>query len=222
MLLSGKKKISVGRALEVSGNLKLESEDQQRLIAAVLEDEGVALRGELPNPDLQNFDRISLEVLKDWYYLPILDLSTTKGFKSEATWMANRLGINVNLVKEALEKLQEIGLLEVIDGRYRKTEKRFHLPTKKSAPAVRLHHLNMMGQAKRHLEDSGSENFADRMICSVTVAADSRRIREARQRVLEFQKQLAQFLAEGESDEVYQINLQLFPLTQIKRKKGRK
>jgi hypothetical protein len=47
---------------------------------------------------------------------------------------------------------------------------------------------------------------------------DSRRLPAAKQAIRQFRRQLAQILEEGKKDAVYQLSIQLIPLTQTETK----
>jgi uncharacterized protein (TIGR02147 family) len=56
---------------------------------------------------------------------------------------------------------------------------------------------------------------------SMTMAIDSSLIPEAKLRITRFRRELSSFLENGKKkDQVYQLALSLFPLTQIEDKKG--
>jgi transcriptional regulator with XRE-family HTH domain len=67
--------------------------------------------------------RLKLEdafvVQSEWYYFALLELMQTKDFRSDFKWMASRLGLSINQVKLALERLKEFQLVAESNGNLR-------------------------------------------------------------------------------------------------------
>ena len=218
-ILNGKKKINLNRAIDIVKALRLTDNEKQSLIGAVLSENGMELQVKSqPKKNLINdLSEDQFSVVADWYHFAILDLSTTKGFESTPAWIAKRLGLTPFEVEMALIRLIKVGLLVKSGNTYKKAKTQIEFPTKLSLTSVREHHRQMMDRAKLQLDKTDAKSFQSRMISSMTCAADKSKIEQARQKVLEFQQELANFLSDGsECEEVYQINIQLFPHTKEK------
>ena len=218
-VLNGQKKININRAIDIVKALKLKDNEKQALLESVFSENGMSLKikSEIDRDTLVDLSDEQFSVVADWYHFAILDLTTTKGFQSKAPWIAKRLGISVFEVEMALIRLVKVGLIVKSTDGYRKAHKQVTFPTKVSMVAVREHHRQMMDRAKSQLEKTDAQSFKNRMIVSITCAADTRKIEEAREKIAEFQQELANFLSDGdECEEVYQLNIQLFPHTKTK------
>ena len=69
--------------------------------------------------DEHSFDEIALDsfrIIADWYHFAILELTEVEGFKSNAAWIAKRLGISRKIAKESIERLFDTGLLAKKDS----------------------------------------------------------------------------------------------------------
>jgi uncharacterized protein (TIGR02147 family) len=64
-------------------------------------------KGFYKNVGLDGFKLIS-----DWYHFAIMELSLVEGFKSDAKWIAKRLGISIHEVTAAIERLKRLDLVE--------------------------------------------------------------------------------------------------------------
>lgn len=216
MVLNGKKKINLNRAVEIAQALKLAESDKQALIGSVLQENGLALEFK-HKVDLEKIVSLSEEqfsVVADWYHFAILDLATTVDFQSSPQWIAKRLGLKAFEVEAAIHRLIKVGLMTKTGGVLKKSKSNIDLPTTRSTTAVREHHKQMMARASEQLEKTDQKSFQKRMICSVTFAASAKRIEQGRKKVLEFQQELADFMSGGdECDEVFQLNIQFFPHT---------
>ncbi len=216
MILNGKKTINLNRAVEISQALKLQEKEKQALINATMQEAGMDLqvKGVLNRKELIDLSEEQFMVIADWYHFAILDLATTKSFKADTKWIAKRLTLSPLQVEVAIARLIKVGLLKETGGTFKKVHEKIEMPTKLSLTAVREHHRQMMERAKEQLTKTDQKSFENRMISSMTFSADAERIAEARQKVLDFQQELANFLSAGTNcTEVFQLNVQLFPHT---------
>jgi uncharacterized protein (TIGR02147 family) len=216
MILNGKKSINLNRAVEISQALKLADTEKHALLNATMHESGMDLqvKSKLDRRELTDLSEEQFTVIADWYHFAIMDLVTTKNFKSDSKWIAKRLSLRPLEVELAIGRLIKVGLLKKVGTQLKKVRNKVDLPTKVSLTAVREHHKQMMERAKEQLAKTDQKSFESRMISSMTFAADMNRIEEARKKVLDFQQELANFLSAGdECTEVFQLNIQLFPHT---------
>lgn len=216
---NGKKNISLERAMQLSHILGLSYEEQNGLIDK--------LKEQMKRAPARKVARASeslavvteavewQRVLEQWYHLAILDLVTTDNFVPSVPWIAKRLGLTVPEAQEAVVRLEGLGLLKREGRQWSKINRRFHFPTDKSYYWVRSFHKQMIGKAIDELSQKTAESdFEKRDITGTTVAIDPRKIPQAKKMIQRFRTQLAEFLASGETTEVYQLNVQLFSLGQ--------
>lgn len=219
-----KKKISLDRAMQLAELLKLGRRQTDKIIKAFallgIKDESrrqqmVKRRTASDWKKLTESLHDQYSFLHQWYHIPLLDLTTCSNFKPELNWIAKRLGINSLQVRNAVERLVNLGLLEIRGERWIKTDKKLHFPTNKQHRWIAQFHLQMMKKAQEALQlrQTHSE-FKQRDITGTTMAIDPSKIEEAKKMVTTFRQQLADFLTDGDTTEVYQLNIQLFSLTQ--------
>ena len=161
------------------------------------------------NLEIERFKAIS-----QWYHLAILDLSTTQGFVSDSVWISRRLNIGPIEARDAMDRLVSLGLARIENGMFCKAQSKIYFPTTRSEVAVRSFHRQMIGKALDQLGKTDETSFQARRISGLTIAIPRSRVEEAKRRIQEFEKELAAFATEGDCDEVYQLNVQIFPLTQ--------
>lgn len=227
-VLNGKRRLALKRAVQFSMTLGLADSECQPLLESVARESGndpvaqsyldqlLSRRRPSRAPAALQSQRLEADrfrSISQWYHAAILDLTTTRSFKSDIRWIARRIGITATEARDAVQRLVRLGLLEERDGVLVKTTLHLTVPTENSKSAVRQFHRQMIGKALDELEATDDQAFARRKISGTTMAVNSARISEARRRVDEFQRELAAFLTEGECDELYQVNVQLFPLT---------
>lgn len=166
-----------------------------------------------PASQYHNKSGVDLWLLEEWFYLPILNLVTTEGFKPED--LASRLGISEARAESAVRRFVECGYLERMgDGSLRRTELRFRFPTQRSIKQVREFHKKMIEKTLLLLNGpSGDQEFSERLISGINFAGDPRLLPDAKIIIEEALYRAAEVLAGGNCTEIFQINLQLFKLT---------
>jgi uncharacterized protein (TIGR02147 family) len=223
-LLNGKRRLSFSRALEICVQLKLNEEETSSFLrgVAVSSDEPGLRRlveGLSQNPSSPAFDEFFVleadrfALLSQWYHLPLLDLTTCEGFSSDPTWIAQRLGLDRDTVENSIARLMRLGLLKRTGLKLEKTHEKLTVPTQSPQVAVQNFHLQMIDRARATVEKAEARTFSKRSISSTTFAANMSRLEEARAKIEKFQQELSEFLATDPCQEVYQLNVQFFPLT---------
>jgi uncharacterized protein (TIGR02147 family) len=213
LLLNGKRQLSWKQALRIALRLKLKEQDRKRFLrslAALKSD--TYLAEEIPDGDQLSLTLDRFRIIAEWYHLAILDLTTIKPFKPDIGWVAKTLGIKTVEVRDAVERLKRIGLLETTPKRWKKTQAKLVVATQHSDEAIRSFHRQMISKAIEALESSRQEDFDRRDITGITVAINSHKLKEAKLRIKKFRAEMADLLGSGDCDELYQLNLQLFSL----------
>ncbi len=228
MVMSGKKQLSFETALRISGVLELKGRiKSQFLRAAVVENLGENMQAHdihsllfaHPVPDtFVPVDQDRFEFFSNWYHVAILDLTNCAGFKADAKWIGKTLGLDRATVYESIERLLRLGLLKKSGNTLVKTNKEISVTPTTTDPTIRKFHSQMIDKAKEALQSAEDADFKRRSISGITMAIDSSRLEEARKRIAQFRKEMYELLAseEAQSDEVYQLNIQLFPLSNTK------
>lgn len=169
----------------------------------------------------RNLEHSQIEYLTKWYYAVVRELVTTKGFQPERHLIAKRIGHRVTPpnVDEALEKLIALGLL-IRDARGKlKQEKAIVTTGSETAEAASyFYHEQMLTLA---LEALKSQMPKERHFSGITLACRGEDIPEITQILDDCRRQVLSYLegrSAGEDDDVYQLNLQLFRVTQRREK----
>jgi uncharacterized protein (TIGR02147 family) len=158
---------------------------------------------------VEDFDAIS-----DWYHYAILELTFTRGFSSDETWIARRLGISVSQAREAIERLIRLRLLErdsngVLSKAHETITTAGH---KITAPALRHYQRQILEKAVTSLDTVAIEQ---RCMHSITVPVTLPNIPLAKEMIREFARALCKTLENGEPTEVYQLGIALYPVSTL-------
>lgn len=166
----------------------------------------------------QQINEDTLAVIADWHHFALLSLIETFDFNPQEKWIAQRLGIFESEVRVALERLLRLGLV--------KREEETLIPTNAAlctssgipSEALRHSHKQSIRQALAAYDDTPFNEFD---ITSITMAIDPKKIPHAKVLIQNFRRYLASVLETGERSEVYNLNVQLVPVTR-KRKENEK
>lgn len=206
---SGKRFITKSAAIKMAEKLALEP-DQKEYFLHLCE---IDKKGK-KTPEPQRIADDQMALLVEWHHLAVFYLMFTTDFKNNTAWMAERLNIPEELVASSLERLKRVGMLKHReDGTPEPQRGPFSsLPTIQNS-YLQMSHKDTLKHVVSNLSDIPVEK---RDISSITVAIDDSKIAEAKEMIRSFRRKLAGFVSEGKRNQVYTINVQLFPLTSVK------
>lgn len=156
----------------------------------------------------------SLQMLTKWYHLALMELITCTGFQSDERLIAQKLQISLSELRESLFTLVNAGLIERVNGEWRKKTLHLDFPSDTTTEATAQYHRTMTGKALEVLSaKSQPADVSRRRVIGSTVAVNPKNLERAMEELDSFLFKLSSLLCEGDCNEVYQVNLQLFPLT---------
>lgn len=148
-----------------------------------------------------------------WYHTAILDMVTCVNFNPDPKHIALKLEIEPRQAEEAMKALSQQGLITCQNGVWSKPQQKLRYPTTRSYPAIRAYHKAMITKALRVLlEQTDDVSFERRLITAISFAANPNYLKKGRTRLMELIYEIADIMTEGDCTEVYQLNVQLFPL----------
>ncbi|MFL5815760.1 MAG: DUF4423 domain-containing protein [Bdellovibrionia bacterium] len=174
---------------------------------------GKAREGSTIEPHL--LDQKVFELISEPIHFTILSLLETEDFKNNTKWIASRIRSSVPEVSASLQLLQELGLIQKSsDGNLALTH---HEGTKSSDgvknAALQRAHQRQLQDAIESLESVALEL---RDITSMTFATDAEKLPEAKALIKDFRRKLSHLLQSGKKSEVYRLQIQLLPLTEVR------
>jgi uncharacterized protein (TIGR02147 family) len=151
-----------------------------------------------------------------WYFVPVRELVGMPGFKEDPEWIARRINprITASEAKKAVEELLFLGLLErAANGRLIQTNANIATSNEVSSAFVALWHREMMKKAAESIDRHPREK---REISAVTFKMSPAAVKQFKEVVDKFRDQVREIATNDHGDKaVYQMNLQLFPLTDV-------
>lgn len=154
------------------------------------------------------------EMVSHWVHFAILSLVKVKSFKPSVPEASKRLGVPEKQVEAALSRLERLGLLKREGGKWIRTPKRIETTDEIANSSTKRSHIENLQLAEKSLSEDPMEI---RDFSFLTLPADPRKLKKAKEMLREAQDRIAAFLDSGETTEVYRLTTILFPLTQTER-----
>jgi uncharacterized protein (TIGR02147 family) len=210
-ILSGKREASTKVITRICDRLSVNPRARFQLLLNVKKRVAKAQTEPAP-PSFQQLTADAFSVIADWYHYAILELTFTENFDSSPNWIAKKLGITPTEAKVALDRLERLELIELIDGRLQKTQAFLtNGPDGFSAPALKELQRQLLQKALDAIDLVPQE---EKDVTSMTMAINPAKLPEARRRIKNFRRQLCAFLEEGPRTRVYNLGVQLYPISQ--------
>ncbi|MBI4405298.1 MAG: TIGR02147 family protein [Deltaproteobacteria bacterium] len=147
-----------------------------------------------------------------WYYPALYTLVSSQLFRRDPLWIANKLGgkITPTQIKQAIGDLLNLGLLREENGSLVPVDQTLTTSEDVKSVAVRRYHEQMISKAGEAL----SLPLETREMNGVTICISKKSVQAIKEKIRAFRKELNEtFSQDPEAQEVYQINIQFFPLT---------
>ena len=161
--------------------------------------------------------------MSEWYFDAILELSQIPNINLSPKVIAPAISITELQAKLALETLERLELLKLEKGRYRLEHANSTniLDPDYSTVAQRKYQRSVLEKSIEALTDTDRK---ERDHTSTTMAIQKKDLGRAKELIKKFRTELNAFLQRDPKsfDEVYQLQVSFFPLTQFTNKKSKK
>ncbi len=163
---------------------------------------------------LHKLEKEKFDFLSKWYVVAVYVMVGLKDFKADPAWIVKRLGNKILLtqVNEALANLLNLKMIEV-DGiaGLKQAWGAITVADDTRSIAVFNYHQSMIRLAEEALKTKAPSL---REMNGATISIPLEKLSELKERIRNFRKEINQLAAGYEnSEEVYQLNIQFFPLT---------
>jgi uncharacterized protein (TIGR02147 family) len=163
----------------------------------------------------RQIDHSLYEYLSHWYIPAIREMAARDDFRDDPAWVTKQLWPPITEAKarDALRVLFELGLLQKDDdGRIQRVSPSLTTGHEVRNVAVRNYHRQMIERAGEAIDTKPARY---REVAAMTTCIEAASIEDLRQRIRTFRESLIQRCEADENpDVVYQINFQMFPLSQ--------
>jgi uncharacterized protein (TIGR02147 family) len=149
-----------------------------------------------------------------WYYSVIREMVGLPQFREDAAWIASRTRPVITPAKanEAIASLLQLGLLQRDEaGRLQQATKVVSTPSEVSSAYIANWHKEYIKKGAESIETVPREN---RDVSAVTLAFAPENVAQVKELIANFRQELVQLaLQQPLREELYQLNIQFFPLT---------
>ncbi len=212
-LISGKRPMTLASVEKIAARLSLSPVEKRKLISSILPNSkpsrsaGPALA--VREKRILEEDRFRL--IGDWYHLAILSLTKVRGAKADPRWIAARLGIRVEDANIAVQRLVRVGLLET-SPKFRQIGEPFLVVSNVPSDAIRRYHKQVLMLAAEKVE---SVSLEFRQLQSISIPMKTSAVARLKPLIDEFLDEAAELATSESAEEIYNLNVQLVPITQI-------
>jgi DNA-binding Lrp family transcriptional regulator len=218
--LAQKAGISPGRLNEIFHERRPLSDHYSNRIAyglSLSQEEQVALSGFVTvRAKRMNFQKVlenqELRLITSWEPYALLNLMKTDDFESSTEWIAKRLALPIEKIEECLKLLEAQGIIKMKHGRWLRIPEQMTTTADIPSSAIVEGHLANLKKATDALFKVSADK---RNYATMTMPINVSKIEEAKQLMTQFRRKLCLLLEEGPKTEVYNISMQLYPLTDI-------
>jgi uncharacterized protein (TIGR02147 family) len=149
-----------------------------------------------------------------WYFIPVRELVSLAEFQEDPEWVAKKIQPSITAAdaSKALKELQTLGLLtRDSGGRLTVSNPNINTPNEVASQAIAQYHREMMRLAAESIDRHPRTR---REISSLTMSVSEPMAVAVKERIQAFRAELVSLISQDEeTDRVYQLNFQFFPLT---------
>jgi plasmid maintenance system antidote protein VapI len=207
-MMAGKRNITFRTLKKINDRLGLSPVNSQELIKILLRQKNLISKPAEKKVSQLREDHFLL--ISDWYHLAILSLTKIKGAKSDPRWVARRLGIKIDEAHQALQRLERLGILQ-IKPVFKQIGDPFEVVSEIPSAAIRKYHKQNLALSMEKIE---TIEVALRQFQSISVPMNPSILKILKKEIDEFLSRISDICENSQALEVYNLNVQLFPVTQ--------
>ena len=219
-ILKGQRRVSRKIAEKIATKLLLDPSERTDL----LRDFPEKLKRNTNNRRMRDRDLEALklnsdqfELISEWIHFAILSLFRLKSFKSDVSWIANRLAVTEVEARKAILRLQHLKLIHIDEnGVMTRTSQPVRTTDDIKDLSLQRMHMNDMDIAKKKIQEL---NVDQRDFTNFTFPGNPKSMARAKEIIRKAQDELELLMDDEESSEVYRVCMYLFPLTKLENHK---
>lgn len=231
MVMDGQRNLSPSSINKLTKGLKLNQRESAFFEALVLFNQAETRKDKdlyfdrlaslKPHIKFHGLEKDQYEYFTQKHYVILREMVALPDFKEDPVWIAQKLKntIKPKDVENSLALLLRLGLLKRDEsGKLVQAEATLSTPPEVDSMEVASFHRVMLDEAKESLLDVPAEK---RHFSSLTIPIPKKSIPEIKSRIENFREEIMSLINQGSADyfEVYQMNIQLFPVTRTKSSK---
>jgi uncharacterized protein (TIGR02147 family) len=159
-------------------------------------------------------DAEAIDLLRHWYYVPLLELTTIYDGAVDANVVSHSLGLTIKHAADAIDTLLKWGVLERVDGRLRKSHVLLRLESAPRSQRIRQFHKDMLLKAYAAIE---RQSVSERKVTSTIMTVRKNAVETAWSEIDGFERKFATKFDASYSDgadAVYALTMQFFKVSE--------
>jgi uncharacterized protein (TIGR02147 family) len=224
LICTQKRPLSLRSAQQVVNHLGLHAERRTWFLSLVAHNgardvakrtEGINKAFEVRQKCIENeLTRDEMEFFGKWYHPVVRELVGRDDFNPDPRWIASHLRprISAEQAKQSLELLIRLGYVERFDNNsWKLTHSHIRVPEGANHLAIHKYHQEMLSLSELSLSEVDK---SERDLSALTVMLSAEQIAEVKQLLRETRRKIVQLSEQSVApQEIFQINMQLFPVT---------
>ena len=214
-VLSGKRGLSLKSALDIIEKLKLRDKEKERFIESISQRSSLDKISIASSGGQHLVDNSQFHVIAEWEHFAVLSLFKIKNSKIDLNDIMLEFSINEKRAEEVINNLISANLIKKQKNHYLRITEAVKTTEDVNSLALVHCHLENLEIAKQKLE---SVDIMLRDFSAVMLNVDTSKLPELKKLIREFRKKLAVYCQDMKADSVYQVAIQLYPLSDKKKK----
>jgi uncharacterized protein (TIGR02147 family) len=211
-VLNGKRPFPSKNFDKIATALHFSPLEKMRFVDSLMKRRPVLDSIPLPKEDTRHIlDESYYRVIAEWEHYAVLTLLDVDGFRLTAGAVAKRLGLTPNRAETVIQNLLDARLIHTVNGKLLKSHQSVRTTEDISSQALKESHVETLEIGKTKLQ---TIPVNDRDFSSINFACDPSQITELKIMIREFRGKVLSIAKSGKrKSEVFQLALQLYPLT---------
>jgi uncharacterized protein (TIGR02147 family) len=149
------------------------------------------------------------QMIADWVHLAILNLAKIKNINVAS--IPERLGIEEEVSQESVERLVRLNYIEIDqDNCLKRVFQNFGVTKLSPSQAIQSFHHSNLAKAQKALKEVPID---ERNFLTIAAPTNIQKLPELKKLIEEFRKQALAIFESDQADQVYFLNLQLYPVS---------
>lgn len=215
-VLKRKRELPVSKSLAVMNDLKLSAAQKNKILKTLKVPLKTSTIKEYWDRPKLNLEAATTSVISEWEHFAVISLFKIKKFQVTEKSISKRLGISAARAREVWQNLISLKLVKADEnGNFKTDGDNLLVSTVIPSQTLRKAHHEELQLAQKKLE---SIPMQARNFSSLTFAMNAKKMPEANALIMQFIQQMEKTLERGAVDEIYQLGIQLYPLTEPEQK----
>ncbi len=167
--------------------------------------------------DVQLIEAKTFEIIRSWFHLAIREMSRLKNFKLSPLWISQNLRFSVSetQAQTAIDNLLKTKLLKINKKKVKISPGNLSTSEDIHNLAIQDYHNSMLDNAKKSLKQV---KLDEREVLSGTLSFNLHNMNKAKELLRNFLDEFGAAMDSDGGDEIYQIQMQFFPLSRLNQK----